>query len=308
MKRRFLVAPLILAAIFSAAVNAAEPAVLKLWPEGVPGLRTDAPPEEVKDNRVYHVHEATLTVYPPRNVPANGTAVILCPGGGYVRLGIGGANGGPQTQWLNALGVTVFLLKYRLDDYGQPAPLQDALRAIRHVRKNAAAFGVDPQRIGIWGASAGGHVAGCAATMWDDPAGKTGAEIDAVSARPDFVLLVYPVVTMDAAFAHGGSRRALLGQNPDAALVERWSVERRVRADMPPVFIAATMADKSVPVANSLRLYDALVAAKVPAEMHVYAQGSHGNSLDPQYGPTAAWPKRGEEWLRHNGWLKPATP
>lgn len=304
---------LCLALLPATALAAAAPDVLRLWPEGVPGLRTDAPPEEMKDGRIYHVHEASLTVYPPRDVPANGTAVIVCPGGGYVRLAIGGENGGSTTQWLNKLGVTVFLLKYRLEDYGAPAPLQDVLRAVRTVRRNAARWGVDPQRIGIWGASAGGHVAGSAATMWDDPLGSTGAAIDSVSARPDFVLLVYPVVTMDTAFAHGGSRRALLGREPAPAAVERWSVERRVRPDMPPVWIAATMADKSVPVANSLRLYDALVAARIPAEMHVYAQGAHGNSLDPQYGPTALWPQRAEEWLRHNGWLPsaaatPATP
>lgn len=286
----------------AALTRAAAPAVLPLWPEGVPNRRADAPPEAVVDGRIVHVHEPTLTVYAPTTAPANGTAVIFCPGGGYVRLSIG-ENGGPQVRWLNQLGVTAFVLKYRLDDYGQPAPLQDILRAIRLVRRDAAKFGVDPKRVGVWGASAGGHVAGCAATMWDDPAGVTGAEIDAVSARPDFVALIYPVVTMDPAFAHRGSRRALLGEQPSDDLTARWSVERRVRTDMPPVFIAATMADRSVPVANSLRLYDALVAAKVPAELHVYAQGSHGNSLDPQYGPTAAWPQRCEEWLRFNGWL-----
>lgn len=299
---RSLIPPL-LGCILVLPALAAEPPVLPLWPEGVPGRRIDAPPETIVDGRITHVHEPTLTVYAPTGTPANGTAVILCPGGGYVRLSLGGANGGPQTQWLNALGITVFVLKYRLDDYGQPAPLQDVLRAVRLVRREAATYDVDPHRIGIWGASAGGHVAACAATMWDDPVGQTSAALDTMSARPDFVMLVYPVVTMDATFAHRGSRRALLGENPPSELTARWSVERHVRPDMPPVFLAATMADQSVPVANSLRLYDALVAAKVPAEMHVYAQGSHGNSLDPRYGPTADWPKRAEEWLRFNGWL-----
>jgi acetyl esterase/lipase len=288
-------------------LTANEPRVLPLWPEGVPGRKTDGPAEEFKENRFFHVHDPALLVYPPRDVPANGTAVILIPGGGYVRIAVGGEHGGPQTKWLNSLGVTVFLLKYRLEEYGAPAPFQDVVRAIRTVRRDAARYGIDPQRIGVWGASAGGHLAACAATLWDHPLGRTGAEIDAVSARPDFALLVYPVVTMDSTFAHGGSRRALLGTNPTPEAVAQWSVERHVRPDMPPVWIAATMADQSVPVANSLRLYDALVAAKVPAELHVYAQGSHGNSLDPQYGPTAEWPKRAEEWLRFNGWLKPAT-
>lgn len=288
--------------------SATEPRVIPLWPEGVPGRKTGGAPEEFKDNRYFHVHDPALLVYPPRDVPANGTAVILIPGGGYVRIAVGGPNGGPQTQWLNSLGVTVFLLKYRLDDYGAPAPFQDVVRAIRTVRRDAAQLGVDPQRIGVWGASAGGHLAACAATLWDDPTGKTGAAIDAISARPDFAMLVYPVITMDAGFAHGGSRRALLGNNPSPEAVAHWSVERRVRPDTPPVWITATMADQTVPVANSLRFYDALVEAKVPAELHVYSKGAHGNSLDPQYGPTSDWPKRAEEWLRFNGWLNPAAP
>jgi len=295
-----------LASLVVTTLPAGEPTTIPLWPEGVPGRKSGGPPEEFKDNRFYHVHDPALLLYRPHDVPANGTAVILIPGGGYVRIALGGSDGGPQTKWLNSLGVTVFLLKYRLEDYGAPAPFQDVVRAIRTVRRDAALYGLDPQRIGVWGASAGGHLAACAATLWDHPLGRTGAEIDAVSARPDFALLVYPVVTMDSTFAHGGSRRALLGTNPTPEAVAQWSVERHVRSDMPPVWIAATMADQSVPVANSLRLYDALVAAKVPAELHVYAQGSHGNSLDPQYGPTAEWPKRAEEWLRFNGWLKPA--
>ena len=135
------------------------------------------------------------------------------------------------------------------------------------------------------------------------PEGRTGAALDAVSARPDFVALVYPVVTMKADFAHRGSREALLGAQPDDAQVQQLSIEKRVRADMPPVFLVATMADKSVPVENALHLYQALRDARVPAEMHVYAQGSHGNSLDPQFGPTASWPQRCEEWMRFNGWL-----
>lgn len=284
-----------------------EPVVIPLWPEGVPGRRTDGPPEGLVDGRIVHVHEPTLTVFTPQDVPANGAAVIVIPGGGYVRIAIGGPNGGPTTKWLNSLGVTVFLLKYRLEDYGAPAPFQDVIRAMRTVRRDAAKFGIDPHRVGIWGASAGGHLAACAATLWDHPLANTGAAIDAVSARPDFTLLVYPVVTMDASFAHGGSRRALIGKTPTPEAIAQWSIERHVRADMPPTWVAATMADQSVPVTNSLRLYDALVAAKVPSELHVYAQGNHGNSLDPQYGPTAEWPKRAEEWLRFNGWLKPAA-
>jgi acetyl esterase/lipase len=284
-------------------LSAGEPLVVPLWPEGVPGLRTDAAPDQIVNNRIVGVHYPTLTIYAPAPDKANGTAVIFCPGGGYVKLSIG-ENGGYETQLLVAEGVTVFMLKYRMVEYGHPAPLRDVLRAIRLVRSQAEKFGVKPDRIGLLGQSAGGHLAACAGLLWDSPEGKTGAELDAVSARPDFVTLVYPVITMADPFVHKGSREALLGKEPKAELIEALSLEKHARKNAPPIFIAATMADKSVPVENSLRLYQALRDAGVPAEMHVYAQGSHGNSLDPQYGPTAQWPQRMIEWMRFNGWLE----
>ncbi|MFL6208669.1 MAG: alpha/beta hydrolase [Pyrinomonadaceae bacterium] len=277
--------------------------VIELWPEGVPGLHADASPEKMVDGRIVNVHRPTLTVYAPARPTTNGTAVIFCPGGGYVRLAVGGSSGPPETSWLGALGVTVFVLRYRLAEYGQPAPLRDVLRAVRVVRARAAEFGVRPDRIGVFGVSAGGHLSACAATMFDAPEGRTGAALDSVSARPDFVALIYPVITMAEPFVHKGSRTALLGNQPSPELIRRYSIEQRVRKDMPPVFIAATMADQSVPVENSLQLYEALRRAGVPAELHIYAQGAHGNSLDPQYGPTAQWPERCVEWMRFNGWL-----
>lgn len=284
-------------------MSAAE--VIALWPEGVPGLRADASDEKIVNERIVNVHWPTLTMYAPEPNRSNGTAVIFCPGGGYVRLAIG-PNGGPETQWLTARGATVFVLKYRMVEYGHPAPLCDVLRAVRLVRSHAPEFGVRPDRVGVLGASAGAHVAGCAATLFDAPEGRTGAPLDDVSARPDFVGLIWAVITMEEPCAHRGSRTALLGEQPSPELVRRLSVERNVRPDMPPVFLAATMADESVPVENTLLLYQALRNAGVPAEMHVYARGSHGSSLDPQYGPTAHWPRRCEEWMRFNGWLPPA--
>jgi acetyl esterase/lipase len=289
------------------AARAAEPEVITLWPEGVPNLRADASPEKVIEGpRFTNIHYPTLLVYRPTGVPANGTAMIYAPGGGYVRVAVGGPDGG-DAKWLNELGITVFVLKYRHVEYGHPAPLQDILRAIRLVRFRAAGYGVKPDRIGVIGGSAGAHLCASAATMWDDPAGRTGATLDAVSARPDFAVLIYPVVTMTDPSVHKGSREALLGKNPAPELIDQLSIEKRVRKDMPPVFLAATMADKSVPVENSLMLYQALRNAGVPAEMHVYAQGSHGNSHDPQYGTTALWPARVAEWMRFNGWL-PVSP
>lgn len=279
-----------------------EPHVIQLWPEGVPNLRPDAAEERIENARIVGVHYPSLTVYPADPAKAVGTAVIFCPGGGYHHLTIG-ENGGYETQFLNEQGVTVFILKYRMLEYGQPAPLQDVLRAIRHIRTNAAEYGVQPDRIGLLGASAGGHVAASAATLWDAPEGQTGAELDAVSARPDFAMLIYPVITLEAGKTHRGSRENLLGKEPSDELVARWSLQNQVRPDMPPVFLVATMTDTAVPVENSLSFYQAMRSAKVPAELHAYGAGSHGNSLDPQYGPTARWPERAVEWLDFHGWL-----
>jgi acetyl esterase/lipase len=279
------------------AVRADEPRIVPLWTPDV-----SAPAEVVENNRIVKVNQASLTVYSPAK--PNGTALIFCPGGGYHHLTIG-ENGGPETQFFTSLGVTVFVLKYHVQTL-HPAPLNDVLRAVRLVRSQAPELGVRRDRIGIFGASAGGHLAACAATLWEEPLGKIGSAVDAVSARPDFAILVYPVITMEQGITHKGSRENLLGKTPDPELVARLSLEKQVRKDTPPVFLVATMADGSVPVENSLRFYQALRDAKVPADLHVYSQGSHGNSLDPQYGPTAKWPQRAEEWMRFNGWL-PAT-
>jgi acetyl esterase/lipase len=285
---------MILTALSACALQAAGPVVIELWP----GLMEDKP-DEIANNRIVAVHNPSLTVYAPEK--PNGTAVVFCPGGGYHHLTIG-ENGGPETQWFNSLGVTVFMLKYRVQTL-HPAPISDVLRAMRIVRSRAAEFGVKPNRIGIFGASAGGHLAACASTLWDDPVGQTGASVDAVNARPDFAILIYSVITMESGRTHKGSRENLLGASPTPELVEHLSLQKQVRKDMPPVFLAATMADTAVPVENTLQFYQALRDAKIPAEMHIYAQGSHGNSLDPQYGPTAKWPQRAEEWMRFNGWL-----
>lgn len=282
-------------------VSAAEPLIIPLWPEGVPGLKSNGGPDVEYDTRYTNVHNPTLTMYSPDVAKATGVAVIFSPGGGYVRVG----NGVKDARLLNSLGITVFVLKYRLQEYGHPAPLQDVLRAVRIVRSRAADYGVRADRIGVMGGSAGGHLSACAATMWDSPEGKTGHELDAISARPNFAALIYPVITMEDAFVHKGSRKALFGNDPTPEQIELLSLEKHVRSNSPPCFIVATMADKTVPVENSLKFYQALRDAGVPAEMHTYAAGSHGDSRDPQFGPTAKWPARFEEWLRFNKWLTP---
>jgi len=293
----------LLLCVFALNSFSAEPLVIPLWPEGVPGLKADATPEVEFIGRFTNVHKPTITMYAPEAAKSTGVAVVFSPGGGYVRVG----NGKSDARWLNSLGITAFVLKYRLDNYGHPAPLQDVLRAVRIVRSRAPEFGIRPDRIGVMGGSAGGHLSACAATMWDSSEGKTGHSLDAISARPNFAALIYPVITMEDPFVHKGSRRALFGSKPTSEQIELLSIDKNVRSNSPPCFIVATMADKSVPVENSLKLYQALRNKGVPAEMHTYSAGTHGDSRDPQYGPTAKWPERCEEWLRFNKWLTPET-
>src|SRR5215831_14012870 len=276
--------------------------VINLWAEGVPRLKPDAPPERIEDGRIYNVSVPTLTVFAPPAGTANGTAVIVCPGGGYVRLAVA-KEGTEVTRWLNGLGVTVFLLKYRVAPYEHPAPLLDVLRAVRLVRSRAAEFGIDPRRIGVFGASAGGHLAASAGTLFDAPEGRTGAPLDAVSARPDFLALIYPVITMGELNVHAGSRHALIGEHPTPELVKRTSLELQASKQTPPTFLAHTEEDQSVPVENSIAFYQALRVAGVPVEMHLYEKGPHGFGLRPGLGPTSDWPKRCEEWMRSHGWL-----
>jgi acetyl esterase/lipase len=291
-----------LLAAIAAPAGASAPRVIELWPEGVPGLKADAGPEKEDNGRFSNIHHPTLVTYAPPVGKANGTAIIYAAGGGYVRVAVG-ANGGDITRWLNSLGVTVFVLKYRHADYGQPAPLRDASRAVRLIRSRAAELGVRPDRIGMLGGSAGGHLTASAGTMADAPEGRTGAALDAVSGRPDFMVLVFPVITMLDPHAHGASRRALLGAEPSLALQERWSVERQVTQDTPPTFLVHSSADTVVGVENSLLFYAAMRQAKAPIELHLYPRGPHGSGMAPALGPTAEWPRHCESWMRFNGWL-----
>ena len=276
--------------------------VIPIWPEGVPGAKPNAGERRVVEGRVYNVQVPTLTYVAPEAGQATGTAVIICPGGGYARLAITNEAGGVADR-LHALGVAAFVLEYRLAEYGHPAPLQDVLRAIRFVRSKAAEFGVRPDRIGVMGASAGGHVAAAAATLFDAPEGRTGAGLDATSARPDFVALLYPVITMRDPFAHRDSRTNLLGANPPESLVAQMSLETQVTAKTPPVFLVHTAEDKSVPLENSVMFYQALRRAGVSAELHLYERGAHGFGMTQGLGPTSGWFLRFTEWMRAHGWL-----
>jgi len=262
----------------------------------VPGARNIG--AEVRNNGyVSNVSEPSLTVVPAAVDRPNGTAVIIAPGGGYVRMA-NTREGEQYANWLSTLGVTSFILHYRAQEFGHPAPLQDVLRAVRLVRSRAAEFHIDPARIGVMGSSAGGHLAASAGTLFGHPSGRTGAALDAISARPDFLMLMYPVITLDGPSAHMGSRKALLGASPSPELVQLMSVEKQVTPQTPPTLLIHTQADQAVPVENSILFYQALTRNKVPAEMYLFEQGSHGMGMRDNLGTASSWPKRAEEWLR----------
>jgi acetyl esterase/lipase len=274
--------------------------VVELWPEGVPGLLADAGPEVVEEaGRVSNVHVPTLTAYPAPGLGRR-SAVIVCPGGAYRRLALD-HEGRDVAEWLNSLGITAFVLKYRLKEYGHPAPLRDVLRAVRLLRANADAWRIDGGRLGILGFSAGGHLASAAGTLFDAPEGRTGADLDGVSARPDFLVLVYPVITLHQPLANGSSRDNLLGATPDAALVDRLSTDRQVTAATPPTFLVHGGTDDAVPAENSVLFYSALRRHGVPAELHLYERGPHGVGMGAGHGAFSGWTARCAEWLAARG-------
>jgi acetyl esterase/lipase len=266
-----------------------------LWPEGAPGARGT---EEVD--------KPTLAAYPVAQGRGVGTAVIVCPGGGYVGLSME-KEGDQFARWLNSLGVTAFVLKYRLGPkYHHPVELGDAQRAIRTVRARAADYRVLPDRIGIMGFSAGGHLASSAGTHFDAGNASAGDPIDRVSSRPDFLVLGYPVIAFTTSYVHKGSMRALLGDNPDPKLVELMSNELQVTPQTPPTFLFHTTTDTVVPVENSVLFYMALRKAGVPAEMHIYERGPHGVGLAQTDEALSSWPSRLADWLRGRGLLNAA--
>jgi len=242
----------------------------------------------------FEAADAFITVHRPAADKANGAAVVICPGGGYGGL-VTGAEGHGIAQWLNSHGVTGVVLEYRLPK-GRPfVPLLDAQRAIRTVRYHAPQWAITPNRIGIIGFSAGGHLASTAGTHFDAGNPQAAESVERLSSRPDFVILVYPVVTMNAT-THGGSKTNLLGRDPTPELVELFSNEKHVRDQTPPMFLAHALDDKVVVPDNSRMLYEALRAHHVPAEYLQLPSGGHG--LNGYQGPMwDAWQAQSLEWL-----------
>ena len=295
--------------VLAGSIASANTEIIPLWDQGVPFAgRPDGPAakgqiasEEVRGGGVIrHISTPRLTRVAPASDRANGTAVIICPGGGYTSLSHE-REGLQYARWLSTLGVTSFVLTYRLGDFGHPAPLQDVLRAMRIVRSRAAEFNVDVSRIGVMGSSAGGHLAASAGTLFRDPAGLTGESLDSVEARPNFLILMYPVISMRPGVTHPGSRSQLLGAHPDPALEARMSLENSVETDTPTTLIIHAQDDQTVSIENSIRFFQALTKAGVAAEFYAFERGGHGMGMRRGLGTASGWPGRVEEWLRQKG-------
>jgi acetyl esterase/lipase len=263
-----------------------------LWPGGAPG----ALGAEDRD-------KPSITIRLADPAKANGTSVVVLPGGGYRNLAMD-HEGVQIADWLNKRGISAFILKYRLGPvYHHPAPLLDVQRAIRLVRSRANEWKLNPARIGVWGFSAGGHLASTAGTRFDTGNPAATDPIDRLSSRPDFMVLAYPVISMNTEYVHKGSRTNLLGEKYDPALAEQVSTEKQVTAQTPPTFLFHTGEDPGVPVENSVLFYLALRKANVAAELHVYQKGRHGVGLAQADPVLSSWPDRLADWLKVQGLL-----
>jgi len=273
--------------------TAAQHKVEMLWPAAAPG----AVGTEDAD-------KPSLTIYPAPEKSAVQTAVVVCPGGGYGMLAKD-HEGDQIARWLNSLGIQAFVLQYRIAPrYHYPAPLLDAQRAIRFVRAHAADYHIAHNRIGIWGFSAGGHLASTAGTHFDYGVRDAPDQIDGNSSRPDFMILAYPVISFTTPYTHQGSLHNLLGDHPDPQLVASLSNETQVTAQTPPTFLFHTDEDNGVPPENSVLFYLALRKAGVPAELHIYERGPHGVGLAPTDAVLATWAARLKDWLEIRGLLQ----
>ena len=272
------------------------PKMILLWPNGAPGAQGDE-----------DIDKPSLTVYLPAGPNATKTGVVVVPGGGYQHLAME-KEGTSIAEWLNARGVAAFVLKYRLGPkYHHPVELEDAQRAIRTVRANAAEYGIATDHVGVWGFSAGGHLTATAGTRFDAGNASSPDVIERQGSRPDFLVLAYPVITLEEPYVHHGSLNNLLGDSPDPALVRSLSAETQVTKDTPPTFLFATTDDQTVPVMNSVMFYEALVKAGVPVEMHLFQHGGHGAGLAAANPQLSVWPDLVIKWMRERGYAAAAT-
>jgi acetyl esterase/lipase len=273
------------------------PPPIYLWPQGIPGALGNS---EADKPRMYAFLPKTRST---------STAVLVIPGGGYHGVAMG-YEGVQIAGWLNTQGIPAFVLDYRVAPYHYPAEIEDGQRAMRLIRAHAAEYGIDPARLGVWGFSAGGHLASTLGTHCDaDAVPVTSPDAaDALSCKPAFLVLAYPVISMQLPLAHPGSRINLLGPQVDPALEKRYSNEQAVTAQTPASFLFATTKDPVVPVENSLDFYRALERADVPAELHIYDYSNHGCGLCGSILPLSTWPGLLRNWLVQRGWIPSTAP
>jgi acetyl esterase/lipase len=288
----------------------AQPTILKVWTQGVPGAIAD--PNYHEDTvytetglpRIRHVTDPELYVFFPPKDSSVHTAVIICPGGAYARLAID-HEGIDAAKWLTHFGITGIVLKYRLPSdtimkEKSIGPLQDVQEAIRIVRRKSVEWNLDPREIGVMGFSAGGHLAATASTLYGK---KTYDATDTTSARPDFSILIYGVISMQNKFGHEGSRKNLLGTHPDSAFVDLFSAELQVDAETPPAFIVHSANDPTVPVASSIAYFSALKKYSIPAELHIYETGGHGYGITGKGGTESHWTDACLNWMKAHGYI-----
>ncbi|KPQ14035.1 MAG: xylanase [Algoriphagus marincola HL-49] len=279
---------------------------LPLW-NGLPPLQKEMNLQEKSTQegilRISNVQIPTIEVYLPTKQIATGKAVLIFPGGGYGILAYDW-EGTDFAKWLNSQGIAGIVVKYRLPTSmsltdPKEVPLLDAQRALRLVRQHAEEWNVDPSQIGIMGFSAGGHLASTLSTQYDHQLDRKLDSIDLLSARPDFSILVYPVITFNERFTHGGSKKNLLGENPDPDLVTRFSNELNVDENTPPTCLIHAQDDQAVPLENSTLYYQALHAAGLEASLHIYPKGGHGFAFGMGRGAVANWREVLLDWINN---------
>ncbi|MFZ0490621.1 MAG: alpha/beta hydrolase [Salegentibacter sp.] len=294
---------LILLLLFSGSVFA-QHKTLEVWPDGIPNSKSSSE-KEIQENGnilwIRKVQDPAIEVFLPVQQTATGQAVLICPGGGYEGLAYDW-EGTQIAEWLNTKGIAGIVLKYRLPNSASvktsyEAPLQDAKRAIRMIRAHAEEWNIDKNKVGVMGFSAGGHLASTLGTHFNAPETVPQDSMQSINARPDFMVLVYPVITMKKEFTHMGSRNSLLGGNPSEELVAQFSNEEQVTNDTPPTFLVHATDDDVVPVENSLQFYRALVDHHIDAEMHIYPEGGHGFALGLNKGYLQSWTNRLADWF-----------
>jgi len=279
---------------------------IPLWPEGKkPNFNGKKVTDSIFNERVWRTGTPGIYAFTVPAAFSNGTSVLICPGGGYERVSYV-YNGFTFAKWFNSLGINVFVLIYRLPgqedlQQRQLAPLQDAQRAMRIIRANAGKWNLKKDRVGVLGISAGGHVASTLATHAEDVAAINDS-LDKISTRPDFMVLLSPVITMGK-YAHPTSRKLFMGPDTTRAMIEKYSGELQVSSFTPPAFMVHAYNDSTVNVRNSVMFYEALLDKKVNASIHVFPQGGHGIRLDDNPGSTDLWLELLEKWMKEMGFL-----